>query len=104
MTSALRVALIILRHLNLVEGDSLPAKTFSYLCMTLTSAYPPQPCVVDATCRLLKDIRHMIMSIPVSSLEPVIFALQTGMAVWIEDKLMSLSAEQYNVLVSNCSF
>lgn len=46
----------------------------------------------------------MIMSIPVSSLEPVIFALQTGLAVWIEDELMSLSAEQYNVLVSNCLF
>lgn len=72
--------------------------------MTLTSSYPPQSCTVDATYKLLKDIHHMVMSMPVSLLEPVIFTVQTGLAVWIEDKSMSLSADQYNVLVRNVSF
>jgi len=104
MNTALRVALAILRHLNFDEGDSIPTKTLSYLSMTLTSSYPPQSCTVDATYRLLKDIHHMIMSMPVSLLEPAIVTVQTGLAVWIEDKSMSLSAEQYNAHVSNCSF
>jgi hypothetical protein len=104
INTALRVALAILRHLNLDEGDSVPFKTLSYLSMTLTSSYPPQSCTVDATYKLLKDIHHMVLSMPVSFLEPVISTVQTGLAVWIEDKSMSLSDEQYNVLVRNVSF
>jgi hypothetical protein len=100
----LRVALAILRHINLDEGDLIPTKTFSYLSMTLASSYPPQSCTVDATYKLLKDIHHMVMSISASFLEQVILSLQTGLAVWIEDKSMSLSAEQYNDLVRNFSF
>ncbi|KAN0127601.1 hypothetical protein V8E53_014579 [Lactarius tabidus] len=40
----------------------------------------------------------MIMSTPVSLLESAIFAIQTGLAVWIEDKRFSLQGELYNDL------
>ena len=101
---ALRVALAILRHLNLHEGDSISTRTFSYLSTTLTAAYPPQSSTIDAAYRLLKDIHHVIISMPVSLLEQVVFAIQTGLAVWVEDKYMALSTEHYNDIVSNSSF
>lgn len=41
----------------------------------------------------------MITVIPTSLLEPFVLAVQTGMAIWIEDKCLSLSDDQYNGLV-----
>ena len=103
INTALGVALAILRRLNLNEGDSIPTRALSYVNMTLTTSYPPQPSTVDAASELIKVFHHMIISMPVSLLEPVVFAVQTGLAVWIEDKCVSLLEDQYNDLVRNLS-
>jgi hypothetical protein len=104
INTAMRVALAMLPHLNLDARESIPTRAFSYLNTTLTASYPPQSSIGNATSKLLKGIQHIIISMPVSLLEPIIFAVQTGLASWIEDKCMILSAEQYNNLVSNPSF
>lgn len=67
--------------------------------MTLTAAYPPQPSTVHTASELIKVFHRIIISMPVSLLEPVVFAVQTGLAAWIEDTCMSLSEDQYNELV-----
>jgi hypothetical protein len=100
---ALGIALAILRCLNLNEGDSIPARTLSYLNVTLTASYPPQSSTIDTASELIKAFHRMIVSVPVSLFEPVVFALQTGLAVWIEDNCVSLSVDQYNDLVRNLS-
>ena len=69
--------------------------------MTLTASYPPQPSTVDTASELIKALHRMIISVPVSLLEPVVFAIQAGLAVWIEDDFASLSVDQYNDLVRN---
>jgi len=101
MNTALRVGLAILRHLNLDEGNSISTRTLSYLCMTFTTSYPPQSNTADAASELIKAFHRMIITLPVSCLEPVIIAVQTGLALWIEDKSMSLSDKQFNDLVCN---
>jgi hypothetical protein len=103
INAALHIALAMLRHLNLDEGDSIPTRAFSYLNTALIASYPPQLSTGDVTSKLLKGIHHMIICIPDSLLEPIVLAVQRGLAVWIEDKGMILSAEQYNDLVSNPS-
>ena len=45
----------------------------------------------------------MIRFIPASFFEPHVLAIQTGLAIWIEDKCMALSEDQYNNLVSDLS-
>jgi hypothetical protein len=100
---ALAVALAILRRLNLNEGYSIPTRTLSFLNMTLTASYPPQPSTIDTASKLIKVFHRMIISVPVSLLESVVFAVQTGLAVWIEDNCVSLSVDQYNDLVRNLS-
>jgi len=104
INTALRVALAMLPHLNLDDRDSISTRAFSYLNTTLTASYPPQSSIDNATSKLLKGIHHIIITMPVPLLEPIVFAVQTGLAGWIEDKCMILSAEQYNDLVSNLSF
>jgi hypothetical protein len=101
--SALGVALAILRHLKLNEGDSIPTRTLSYLSTTLTASYPPQPSTADAALELINVFHRMVVCMPASLLEPVVFAVQTGLAVWIEDKCESLPEDQYNDLVRNLS-
>ncbi len=103
VNTALGIALAILRRLNLNEGDSIPTRTLSYLNMTLTASYPPQPSTIDTASELIKVFHRMIISIPVSLLEPVVFAVQAGLSVWIEDDCVSLSVDQYNDLVRNLS-
>jgi hypothetical protein len=103
VNTALGVALAILRRLNLNEGDSIPTRTLSYLNMTLTASYPPQPSTIDTAFELIKAFHRTIISIPVSLLQPVVFAVQTGLTVWIEDNCVSLSVDQYNDLVRNLS-
>ena len=103
VNTALGVALAILRRLNLNEGDSIPTRTLSYFNMTLTASYPPQPNTIDTASKLIKVFHRMIISVPVSLLEPVVLAVQTGLAVWIEDSCVSLSVDQYNDLVRNPS-
>ena len=71
--------------------------------MTLTASYPPQPSTVDTASELIKAFHHMIISVPTSLLESVVFAVQAGLAVWIEDDSVSLSVDQYNDLVRNLS-
>ena len=71
--------------------------------MTLTASYPPQPSTIDTASELIKVFHRMIISVHVSLLEPVVFTVQTGLAVWIEDNCVSLSADQYNNLVRNLS-
>jgi hypothetical protein len=101
----LHVALAILRHVNIDEGDSISTRALSYLNTTLTSSYPPQSSTgEEATFKLLKGIHHTIISVHISLLEPTILAVQTGLAVWIEDKYVILSVELYNDLVSTPSF
>jgi hypothetical protein len=46
----------------------------------------------------------MITSVPLSLLESVVLAVQTALAVWIEDKCVCLSEEEYNDLVCDPSF
>ncbi|KAI9465060.1 hypothetical protein BJY52DRAFT_1184101 [Lactarius psammicola] len=94
--TALRIAIAILRHLDLHEGDPIPARTFSFLSAILVASYPPQSSTSDAVSALIKALHHMIMSTPVSLLESIISAIQTGLAVWIEDKRFSLQGETYN--------
>ena len=103
VNTALGVALATLRRLNLNEGDSAPTRTLSYLNMTLTATYPPQPSTIDTASELIRVFHRMIISAPVSLLEPVVFAVQTGLAVWIEDDCLSLSVDLYNDLVRNLS-
>lgn len=100
---ALSIALAILRRLKLNEGDSIPTRTFSYLNMTLTASYPPQPSTIGTASELVKAFHRMIVSVPASLLESIVFAVQTGFAVWIEDNRVSLSVNQYNDLVRNFS-
>jgi hypothetical protein len=104
INTALRVVLAMLPHLSLDDRDSIPNRAFSYLNTILTASYPPQSGIGNATSKLLKGIHHIITTMPVSLLEPIIFAVRTGLACWIEDKCMILSGEQYNDLVSNPSF
>ena len=104
INTALRVALAMLRHLDLDDRDSIPTRVFSYLNTVLIASYPPESSLGNATSKLLKGIHNLILFMPVSLLEPIVFAVQTGLAGWIEDKCMILSAEQYNDLVSNPSF
>lgn len=104
LSTALRIAIAFLKHLDLRERDSIPARTFSFLNATLVASYPPRLSTSDAILTLLKAFHHMIMSTPVSLLESVIFAIQTGLAVWIEDKRFSLQDEAYNDLVSDFLF
>jgi hypothetical protein len=104
VSTALRIAIAFLKHLDLRERDSIPARTFSFFNITLVASYPPQSSTSGAVSALLKAFRHMIMSTPVSLLQSVIFAIQTGLAVWIEDKRFSLQGEAYNDLVSNFLF
>ncbi len=59
---------------------------------------------MDAVSELIKAFRRMIISMPVSLLEPVIFAVQSGLAVWLEDNRVALSTDQYNDLVRNLSY
>ncbi|KAH9977578.1 hypothetical protein BJV74DRAFT_860296 [Russula compacta] len=99
INTALRLALTILRLLNHNEGDIVSSRTLSYLSITLNASYPPQSSTIDSAFKLIKALRQMITSTPVSSLESVIFAIQAGLAVWIEDRCASLSAEQYNDLL-----
>ena len=99
--TALRFAIALLKHLDLRERDSIPPRTFSFLNATLVASYPPQSSTSDAVSALLKVFQHMIMSTPVLLLESVIFATQTGLAVWIEDNRFSLQGEAYNDLVSD---
>jgi hypothetical protein len=101
--TALGVALAILRRFNLNEGDSIPTRMLSYLNMTLTASYPPQSSTIDTASELIKVFHRMIISVPVSLLEPVVFAVQSGLGVWIEDNCVSLSVDQYNNLVRNLS-
>ena len=99
--TALRFSIAFLKHLDLRERDSIPARTFSFLNATLVASYPPQSSTSDAVSALLKAFQHIIMSTPVLLLESVIFATQTGLAVWIEDNRFSLQGEAYNDLVSD---
>ena len=66
--------------------------------MTLTASYLPESSV-DAAVKLIKVVHHMIASAPISLLESIIFAVQRGLALWIEDKSVSLPEDQYNELV-----
>jgi hypothetical protein len=90
VNTALRIATASLKHRHLCGRDSIPSQTFSFLNATLVGSYPPPS---DAISALLSAFHHMIMSTPVSLLESVIFAIQTGLAVWIEDKRFSLQGE-----------
>ena len=103
VNTALSVALAILRRLNLNEGDSIPTKTLSYINMILTASYPPQPSTIDTASELINVFHRKIKSVPISLLESVIFTVQTGLAVWLEDNCVSLSVDQYNDLVRNLS-
>ena len=103
INTALGVALAILRRINLDDGDFIPTRALSYLSMTLTASYPPQPSTISVVSELIKVFHNIIASIPISLLEPVVFSVQTGLAVWIEDKCVSLSEDQYNNLVRNLS-
>jgi hypothetical protein len=103
INAALGVALAILRHFNLNEGDSIPSIALSYFSTTLAASYPPQPGTIDAASELIKLFHRMVISMPVSLLEPVVFAVQTGLSVWIEDKCVSLTVDLYNDLVRNLS-
>jgi hypothetical protein len=67
--------------------------------MTLTTSYPPQSGVVDTVVKLIKAVHQVMICTPISLLEPTIFAVQRGLALWIEDKSICLSEEQYNKLV-----
>lgn len=104
VSTALRIAIALLRHLDLHEGDSIPVRTFSFLSASLVASYPPQISTSEAISALMKTLHNMIMSAPVSLLESIIFAIQTGLAVWIEDKRFSLQGEAYNDLVRNIRF
>lgn len=99
INTALRLALAILRLLNYNEGVTISSGTLSYLSITLNASYPPRSTTIDSAFKLIKALHQMITSTPVSSLESVIFAVQAGLAVWIEDRCVFLSAEQYNDLV-----
>lgn len=101
VNTALGVALAILRRLKLDEGDLIPTKTLSFLNMTLTASYPPHPSTIDTASKFIKVFHRMIISVPVSLLEPFVFAVQTGLAVWMEDNCVTLSVDQYNDLVRN---
>ncbi|KAH9060463.1 hypothetical protein EDB87DRAFT_1616076 [Lactarius vividus] len=98
VSTALRIAIAILRYLELRDGDSIPVRTFSFLSATLVASYPPQSNTSDAIFALIKAIQHMIISSPVSLLEPITLIIQTGLAVWIEDRRFSLQGEAYNDL------
>ena len=99
VNTALRITLVIFRHLNLDEGDPIPARALTYLSMALTDSYPSETSTVDAVVKLIKVVHHMMASAPISLLESVIFAVQRGLALWIEDKSVSLLEDQYNELV-----
>ena len=104
VSTALRIAITFLMHLDLRERDSIPARTFSFLNATLVASYPLQSSTSDALSTLIKACHHIIISTPVSLLESLIFAIQAGLAVWIEDKRFSLQGEAYNDLVRNFHF
>jgi hypothetical protein len=99
VNTALRITLVIFRHLDLDEGDLIPAKALTCLSVSLTASYPPESSVVDAAVKLIKVVHHMIASAPISLLESIIFAVQRGLALWIEGKSVSLPEDQYNELV-----
>ena len=71
--------------------------------MTLTASYPPQSSTIDTASELINVFHRMIISVPVSLLEPVVLAVQSGLAIWIEDSCVSLSVDQYNNLVRKFS-
>ncbi|KAH8994356.1 hypothetical protein EDB86DRAFT_3078209 [Lactarius hatsudake] len=96
VSTALRIAIAILKYLDLREGDSTPTRMLAFLNATLVASYPPQSSTGDAVSALIRAIQHMIMSTPVSLLEPIVLAIQTGLAVWIEDQRFSLPGEAYN--------
>ncbi|KAH9007748.1 hypothetical protein EDB84DRAFT_1600427 [Lactarius hengduanensis] len=96
VSTALRVAMAILRYLDLHEGDMISARTLSFLSATLVASYPPQLSTSDTVSTFIKAFQHMIMSTPVSLLESIVLAIQTGLVVWIEDKHFSLPDESYN--------
>ncbi|KAI0301175.1 hypothetical protein B0F90DRAFT_1817189 [Multifurca ochricompacta] len=99
ISTAMRIALAIFRRLDLDEEDSIPARTLSFLNKILAASYPPQPSTVKSTSELIKVFHHMIIAIPLSLLESVILAVQMGLVIWIEDKCVSLSEEEYNNLI-----
>ena len=102
VNAALRIAIAFLKHLDLRERDSIPARTFSFLNATLVASYPPQSSTSDMVSTFIKACHRMIMTTPVSLLQSIIFAIQTGLAVWIEDRRVSLQDDAYNDLV--CDF
>jgi hypothetical protein len=81
----------------------MPATALSYLNMTLVASYPPESSIVDTVVQLIKVVHHIMVSTHISLLEPVIVAVQRGLALWIEDKSTSLPEEQYNELVRDLS-
>ncbi|SRR6266404_398521 len=101
LSTAFHIAIAILKHLHLHEGDSIPTRTFSFLSTVLVASYPPHSSTSDTVSALIRAFRSMIISTPVSLFEPTILAIQTGLAVWIEDKNFSLQSDVYNDLVRN---
>lgn len=70
----------------------------------LLHLYPPPLEDIHVCLHLICTLKAIIIAAPLSLLVPILASVQSGLCLWIEDKLESVPEVEYNDKVGQASF
>lgn len=102
--SSIRVADLILSHLDISEARRLPEEVFKFVNDTLLRSYPPPTNDLVPSMWLTRSVTRTMDVCPTKVSRSLFETLQHGLAVWIADEFDVISAEDYafNVRFRRC--
>ncbi|KAH7919238.1 hypothetical protein BV22DRAFT_1075479 [Leucogyrophana mollusca] len=91
--------IVLLAHLDLREGMAFPISLLAFVDRSLRVNYHHKPELLEISLDLLRALRALITSSPVSLVVRIIPALQQGLCLWVEDRAETLLEDEYNDVI-----
>lgn len=96
VSSLIRVADLLLSHLDISEVRCLPEELFEVVNNVLLRSYPPPSDDVVPSMWLIRSLTRSMDTCPVTVSRGLLEKIQDGLAVWISDEFNALSSEDYS--------
>ena len=103
LTSAVRVAEMLLSQLDFAEADAAteyPGTLVDIVHDILDSSYPPEPRNKTISFWLVRAVLNFIDNCDPSWLEDVLYCMERGLCAWLTDECNVLQSNEYNAEVS----
>ncbi|KAH9949823.1 hypothetical protein B0H21DRAFT_819758 [Amylocystis lapponica] len=95
--SSLRIADLLLSHLEVNDAREVPADVFEFVNDALIVSYPPEPRNKVASLWLMRTLTRVIDTCPLALLVGTLRLAEAGLSTWIKDECTVFTEDEYTM-------